>query len=73
MSSIRLANEEGPLFEWDEDCQEAFDSIKKYLLTPLVLSSPILGKPIVLYIAVLPHSLSALLAQNNKGNEVALY
>lgn len=37
-------------FEWDEDCQHAFESIKTYLTKPPVLSSPIKGKPLVLYI-----------------------
>ena len=61
-------------FIWDESCQRAFDSIKRYLTKPPVLSSPIKGKPLILYIAALPASLGALLAQHNEeGKEVALY
>ena len=38
-------------FEWDEACSSAFSRIKRYLLDPPVLGAPILGKPLVLYIA----------------------
>ncbi|XP_062075631.1 uncharacterized protein LOC133779727 [Humulus lupulus] len=61
-------------FIWDEACQNAFESIKRYLLHPPVLIAPILGKPLILYITALDRSLGALLAQNNEdGKEVALY
>ena len=59
---------------WDEACQNAFDSIKKYLLIPSVLGVPISGKPLILYIATQEKSLRALLAQEEKkGKERALY
>ncbi|KAL0549122.1 hypothetical protein IC582_013602 [Cucumis melo] len=62
------------VFDWDQSCQNAFDSIKKYLLNPPVLSAPATGKPLILYIAAQETSLGALLAQeNDKGKECALY
>ncbi|XP_058202937.1 uncharacterized protein LOC131317399 [Rhododendron vialii] len=64
----------GVPFEWDQSCQNAFDSIKAYLLKPPVLTSPTKGKPLLLYIAALDCSLGALLAQHNEqGKEQALY
>ncbi|KAA0065385.1 uncharacterized protein E6C27_scaffold17G00500 [Cucumis melo var. makuwa] len=64
----------GENFVWDEACQNAFDSIKKYLLNPPVLRAPIPGKPLILYIAAQERSLGALLAQEKeKGKERALY
>ncbi|PKU60192.1 RNA-directed DNA polymerase [Dendrobium catenatum] len=61
-------------FKWDGECQEAFDSIKRYLLNPPILAAPIPGKPLILYTAALEESLGALLAQNNEeGKENALY
>ncbi|KAK9929107.1 hypothetical protein M0R45_026215 [Rubus argutus] len=69
----RLMKKDVP-YVWDQTCQNAFDSIKEYLLKPLVLMAPIKGKPLILYIAALEHSLGALLAQNNdEGKENALY
>ena len=51
-------------FEWDEACSNAFERIKRYFLNPPVLGAPILGKPLVLYIAA---------RENEKGKERALY
>jgi len=64
----------GVQFEWDQSCQKAFDSIKKYLSNPPVLGTPIRGKPFILYIAAQEKSLGALCAQENEeGKERALY
>ncbi|KAA0065550.1 uncharacterized protein E6C27_scaffold638G00560 [Cucumis melo var. makuwa] len=46
----------------------------KYLLNPLVLGAPVLGKSLILYITAQERSLGALLAQEDeKGKECALY
>ena len=50
----------GAQFKWDQSCQKAFDIIKKYLTNPSVLGAPILGKPLILYIAAQENSLGAL-------------
>jgi ribonuclease HI len=64
----------GAPFVWDKECQNCFDSIKRYLLNPPVLAAPVKGRPLILYIAVQPYSLGALLAQHNdEGKEVACY
>ncbi|KAI5668833.1 hypothetical protein M9H77_18686 [Catharanthus roseus] len=42
----------GTTFERDEACKNSFKNIKLYLIKPLVLAAPTLGKPLVLYIAV---------------------
>lgn len=61
-------------FKWDEECQKAFNSIKKYLLNSPILAALIPGKPLILYIAVLEESLGALLAQHTEqGKENALH
>ena len=64
----------GVPFNWDEDCQRAFDAIKKLLQNPPVLATPVKGKPLILYIAASAHSVGALLAQENcQGKEQAAY
>ena len=74
MSTIPKIDEKGCIFNWDQSCQNAFDSIKNYLLNPPVLSAPVAGKPLILYIAAQEGSLGALLAQeNDKDKECALY
>ena len=69
----KLTNKGAP-FIWDQECQEAFEEIKRYLLTPPVLAAPIPGKPLIIYTATLDESLGAMLTQlNDEGKENALY
>ncbi|PKU83336.1 RNA-directed DNA polymerase [Dendrobium catenatum] len=61
-------------FHWDKNCQEAIESIKRYLRNPPVLAASIPSKPLILYTADLDESLGAILAQENEeGKENALY
>ena len=39
-------------FEWTDECQKAFENLKKYLSSPPLLSSSRLGEKLYLYIAV---------------------
>ena len=39
-------------FEWTDECQKAFDDLKKYLLSPSLLSPSMPGEELYLYIAV---------------------
>jgi len=52
----------GVSFVWDKACQEAFEDIKRYLTKPPVLVAPTSGKPFLLYVKAMDHSLGALLA-----------
>lgn len=61
-------------FEWDESCQNAFESFKRYLSSPLVLGALISEKPLIVYIAEQEQSLGALCVQEtDEGKEKALY
>ena len=53
----------GVSFVWDDACQKVFEDIKVYPTKPPFLASPVLGKPFLLYVRVMDHSLGALLAQ----------
>ncbi|XP_037494879.1 uncharacterized protein LOC119370570 [Jatropha curcas] len=46
---------------WNEDCQKAFDHIKKYLMNSLVLNSPRLGEPLILYLSIEDAGVGAML------------
>src|SRR3954464_15558380 len=64
----------GVTFVWDQACQDAFDEIKHYLITPPVLVPPTQGKLFFLYVRTMEHSLGALLAQkSDEGYEQAIY
>ena len=47
--------------EWNEQCEEALDKIKKYLVNPHVLKPHKAGKPLILYLVVEPEALGAML------------
>ncbi|CAL9012503.1 unnamed protein product [Prunus brigantina] len=38
--------------KWDEECKVAFQSLKTYLTSPLMLSKPVLGEDLFVYLAV---------------------
>src|SRR3954464_14367630 len=64
----------GVSFVWDQQCQEAFDEIKRYLTSPPVLIASVARKPFLLYVRSMDHSLGALLTQHNdEGYEQAIY
>ncbi|ONK60678.1 uncharacterized protein A4U43_C08F21380 [Asparagus officinalis] len=64
----------GVCFVWDELCQQVFDEIKIYLSNPPVLVAAVLGKPFLINIRAMEHSLGALLAQNDDvGHEQGIY
>ena len=48
--------------EWNKECQKAFDKIKEYLTSPLVLKPPRQGKPLILYLALEENAMGAMLA-----------
>jgi len=58
----------------NEACQKAFEDIKEYLTKPPILVAPVSGKPFLLYVQGMDHSLGALLAQkNDEGCKKAIY
>ena len=52
--------------DWTEDCQKAFDSIKEYLLEPPILSPPVEGRPLIMYLTVLDESMGCVLGQQDE-------
>ncbi|KAM1849375.1 hypothetical protein ACFX14_013417 [Malus domestica] len=62
----RLMKKDVP-FVWDNACNNAFESIKKYLSSPPVLGAHVPGKPLILYIVTQESSVGAPLAQENES------
>ena len=59
---FRLLKKEVPTV-WNEQCQEAFEKIKNYLMKPPILVPPVLEKPLLLYLTTTNTTMGALLAQ----------
>lgn len=56
-------------FQWKEECEEAFQDLKKYLVSPLILSCPNPGEDLYMYLVVSEHAVSAVLLKNQEGGQ----
>ena len=56
-------------FEWMDECQKAFEDLKKYISSPPLLSQSKLGKELYLYIAVSQAVVSAALVRDEEGTQ----
>ena len=54
-------------FEWTDECQKAFEDLKKYLSSPPLLSPSMPGEELYLYIAVSQAAVSAALVREKGG------
>ena len=52
-------------FEWTDECQKAFEDLKKYLSSPPLLSPTVPGEELYLYIAVSQAAVSAALVRDD--------
>src|SRR5205809_552458 len=58
-------------FEWNQEAERALENLKEYLSSPPVLTAPLPGEPLLLYMAATPAVVSAVLVmerdrENNK-------
>ena len=56
-------------FEWMDECQKAFEDLKKYLSSPPLLSLSMPGEELYLYIVVLQAAVSAALVRDEGGSQ----
>ena len=52
-------------FAWTEECQQAFEELKKTLASPPLLSRPEEGEELTLYLAVTPEAVSSVLVRTD--------
>ena len=60
-------------FEWMNECQKAFEDLKKYLSSPPLLSPSMLGEELYLYIAVSQVVVSVALVREEGGSQRPIY
>ena len=60
-------------FQWTEKCHEAFEKLKEFLTSPLVLSTPIPGEDLYLYLAVSETAISSVLARAEGRQHMLVY
>ena len=56
-------------FEWTDECQKAFEDLKKYFSSPPLLSSSMPGEELYLYIVVSQEAVSAALVRDEGGSQ----
>ena len=60
-------------FKWTEKCESALHELKAYLTTPPLLSKPLLGEVLLLYLAVSEHAVSAVLSREEGTKQLPIY
>jgi len=60
-------------FLWDEKCEEAFKQLKAYLSEPPILSKPVVGEPLYLYLAVSAAAVSGVLVREEQNEQRPVY
>jgi len=74
LPTLHQADEEGSLIYLGQYLPRSVWVIKQYLMHPLVLAASVSGKPFLIYVWAMDHSLQVLLAKNNnQGYEQAIY
>ena len=60
---------------WNEECDEAFEKIKQYLLNPPLLVPPVPERPLILYLTVIETAMGCVLGQHDetRRKEIAIY
>ncbi|KAK3005047.1 hypothetical protein RJ639_015944 [Escallonia herrerae] len=59
--------------EWTDECQTSFDKLKEYLTSLPLLSKPIPGEDLFLYLAVAESAVSAVLILEQDGRQFPIY
>uniref|UniRef100_A0A2N9GP47 Uncharacterized protein n=1 Tax=Fagus sylvatica TaxID=28930 RepID=A0A2N9GP47_FAGSY len=59
-------------FEWTDECQQAFEELKKYLTEPPLLSPSKQGEELYLYLAVSPTAVSSALIREEERRQLPL-
>uniref|UniRef100_A0A2N9FPR8 Integrase catalytic domain-containing protein n=1 Tax=Fagus sylvatica TaxID=28930 RepID=A0A2N9FPR8_FAGSY len=60
-------------FEWTDECQQAFEELKKYLTEPPLLSPSKQGEELYLYLAVSPTAVSSALIREEERRQLPVY
>ncbi|XP_017245311.1 uncharacterized protein LOC108216961 [Daucus carota subsp. sativus] len=63
----------GKAFHWNPECEEAFQSIKRHLGSPPLLSKPKEGETLIIYLAVSDYAVNAVLVREEESTQLPVY
>ena len=61
------------MFLWDDKCKQAFRALKEHLSKPPLLSKPVKGEPLYLYLAVIEYAISGALVREEEKVQWLVY
>lgn len=65
--------EGGKRFEWTPECEQPFEDLKVHLNEPHILSKPIEGEQLIVYLAVSSYSISTVLVRDEDKLQHPVY
>ncbi|KAK3042622.1 hypothetical protein RJ639_000874 [Escallonia herrerae] len=60
-------------FEWTEECQKSFEELKHYLSSPPLLTKPVTGEDLFLYLSISEVAVSTVLIREEEGKQRPVY
>ncbi|XP_074374330.1 uncharacterized protein LOC141714711 [Apium graveolens] len=60
-------------FEWNEDCERNFMELKMFLTNPPVLTRPLTGEPLRVYLSASDETVATVLVRVDEGKDVPVY
>ncbi|KAK2997706.1 hypothetical protein RJ639_026586 [Escallonia herrerae] len=60
-------------FEWTEECQKSFEKLKRYLSSPSLLTKPVTGEDLFLYLSISEVAVSTVLIREEEGKQRPIY
>ncbi|KAK3037168.1 hypothetical protein RJ639_031055 [Escallonia herrerae] len=61
------------IFEWTAECQKSFEELKNYLSSPLLLTKPVTGENLFLYMLISEVAVGTVLIQEEEGKQRPVY
>ncbi|KAK3007588.1 hypothetical protein RJ639_013333 [Escallonia herrerae] len=58
---------------WTAECQNSFEALKEYLTAPPLLSKPLAGEELFLYLAIAKSTVSAVIVRNQNSKHLPIY
>ncbi|XP_042467184.1 uncharacterized protein LOC122050335 [Zingiber officinale] len=60
-------------FQWDGECDKAFEELKQYLSSLPILAKPAVGEPLLIYLSSTEHAIGSALITEKGGKQQTMY